>query len=300
MTGYFTELSYVLLTYAAGYAIQIYPMWKTRDMKARTVFAVLACLTALQGVGLFIARHHWEMDITTINTYIAAVGLPTSAIFPFFIYRKRAWQNIFLLSICLAYHLSPGGISNYAYDTVFASYAHPLFAANALKIAITVITLPLVLYVLRRLFSSPYIGKAVVFWRFFWLIPGLFFSIIMMSNNYLFFIFDNNISFVVVRLLALAALLLTCYLFEVSLRQTVEAQSAKHKAEEQTAKADFYRRMSHDLRTPLTRVSTSIQVVKDHPEMADELLTDAQADIMGMANMISSALDDGEGVARHE
>jgi len=54
----------------------------------------------------------------------------------------------------------------------------------------------------------------------------------------------------------------------------------------------FFNKMSHDLRTPLTRVSTNIQMARLEPEDAEEYLIHSQADIMEMAGMINDALTD--------
>jgi len=294
MTAYVSELSYMLLTFAAGYAIQIYPVWRIRDMSARTVLVTILCLTAVQGAGLLLVKQFWSVDIVTLNTYIAVAGLPTSAAFPFFVLGKRAWQKVFLLSICLAYHLIPGGISNYAYDNWFVSFSNPLFAACLLKAALIIMTLPFVLHVLRRLIENAHIGKAVMFWRLFWLIPALFFASTMMSSNYLFLNLGTDISFVLMRLLTFAILLLTCYLLEAAVRQISEAEAARRKAEELAAKTDFYRILSHTLRTPLTVVSTNVQTALRRPEEASELLTQSQEEIMKMAEMIDDALKDDE------
>jgi signal transduction histidine kinase len=64
--------------------------------------------------------------------------------------------------------------------------------------------------------------------------------------------------------------------------------------DEISAKTDFYRRMSHDLRTPLTKVSTNIQTAKRRPQEAAELLEKSQDEIMKMAAMIDDALSDGD------
>jgi signal transduction histidine kinase len=67
---------------------------------------------------------------------------------------------------------------------------------------------------------------------------------------------------------------------------------AKNKAAELTAETEFYRRMSHDLRTPLTRISTNIQIANRQQETDHERLTKSQDEIMGMADMIDTALGD--------
>ena len=75
---------------------------------------------------------------------------------------------------------------------------------------------------------------------------------------------------------------------------SISYTEAKRRAEELAAKTDFYRKMSHDLRTPLTIVSTNIQTARRRPEEAGELLTHSQSEIMKMADMISNALKNGE------
>jgi signal transduction histidine kinase len=67
---------------------------------------------------------------------------------------------------------------------------------------------------------------------------------------------------------------------------------ARRKARDLAAEAAFYRRMSHDLRTPLTRISTNIQIANRQPETDHERLTKSQDEIMRMADMIDTALDD--------
>jgi hypothetical protein len=90
----------------------------------------------------------------------------------------------------------------------------------------------------------------------------------------------------------------TAAMFYGTMRRYAEARqesaAAKLEAEKLAEKTEFYRKMSHDLRTPLTIVSTNIQTAQRRPEEAFELLADSQAEIMRMAGMISDALKDGE------
>jgi len=66
---------------------------------------------------------------------------------------------------------------------------------------------------------------------------------------------------------------------------------ARRKVRELAAATDFYHRMAHDLLTPLTIVSTNVQIANKKPEEAPRLLQDAQQEIMTMAEMINNALD---------
>jgi len=61
-------------------------------------------------------------------------------------------------------------------------------------------------------------------------------------------------------------------------------------------KADMINRLGHDLRTPLTRISTNIQMAKILPEESEEYLSNTQADVMQMAEIINEAFSDGGNV----
>lgn len=69
-----------------------------------------------------------------------------------------------------------------------------------------------------------------------------------------------------------------------------EAETAKEAAK----KLAFMHQMSHDLLTPLTRVSTNVQMAGFAPETAGERLAHAQADIMAIAGMVNRALSDSK------
>ena len=170
---------------------------------------------------------------------------------------------------------------------------NPLAAANIISLIVIAVTLPPLLFMLRRLCSNLDMKQAVVFWRLAWLVPAVFFFIVWFASSYP----GGNVnsSFIVVRIFIYLSLLLICYLFEIAVRQIHEAEAAKREAEELAAKMDFYHKMSHSLRTPLTIVSTNIQTARRRPQEADELLTKSQAEIMKMADTISDALKDSDG-----
>jgi signal transduction histidine kinase len=73
---------------------------------------------------------------------------------------------------------------------------------------------------------------------------------------------------------------------------SVSYAETKRREEELAAKADFYHELANDLLTPLTRVSTSIQVADMMPDEAAEILKGSQEDIMTMADMINKALEE--------
>jgi signal transduction histidine kinase len=68
---------------------------------------------------------------------------------------------------------------------------------------------------------------------------------------------------------------------------------AKRQEEELSRKADFYHRIAHELLTPLTIVSTNVQVANQRKETDHERLKGSQTEIMKMATMINEALTEG-------
>ena len=66
----------------------------------------------------------------------------------------------------------------------------------------------------------------------------------------------------------------------------------KRREEELAAKTDFYRKMSHNLRTPLTKISTNIQIANRQEHTDHERLTKSQDEIMRISEMIDIALDE--------
>ncbi|HHU07260.1 MAG TPA: hypothetical protein GXZ59_02835 [Clostridiaceae bacterium] len=71
------------------------------------------------------------------------------------------------------------------------------------------------------------------------------------------------------------------------------ARKLIHEAEEsrRTAKKlALMRQMSHDMLTPLTHISTNVQMAAREPETAEERLANAQADVMSIADTVNHVL----------
>jgi signal transduction histidine kinase len=233
------------------------------------------------------------MDFGTVQFFKLFIMVVPAHALLYFVFRKKVWQNIFLQATAILYTPICNGMGIYAGENWFSE--SPVTAANIVSLAVAVLTLPPLLFMLRRLYENPYIMRAGI-WRFIWLLPGSYLAVLLLTGN----LFDPGtfagISFIFIRILIYGALLLTCYLLETSLRQVMKYKDAKRKADELTAKTEFYHRMAHELLTPLTRVSTCVQTARTRPEEADELLTMSQTEIMDMAEMIKNALEEqGDG-----
>ena len=209
-----------------------------------------------------------------------------------FLFLKNIWQRVFLVSLAFMFGPINSGIGMYAAQTWFADI-NALLVESIVTLIIAALTLPPLMLILRRLCNNPYMKQAVTFWRFIWLLPVFFFALTLMTSSYL-RDSEQGVAFVVVRVVIYFALLLICSLLDKAIQQISASEAAKREAEELSRKAEFYQRMAHELLTPLTRVSTDVQLVKRHPEKAAERLIETQADIMAMADKINKALDESE------
>lgn len=98
-------------------------------------------------------------------------------------------------------------------------------------------------------------------------------SMFLMASALLFTIFLGSIGMVIVR---------------EKFREIEESRRA-------VEKLHFYRKMSHDLRTPLTRISTNIQIANLSGQTDHQRLGKSQEEIMRISEMIDAALTEGRG-----
>ena len=228
MTQYFSELANVLPQTIPFFLIALYPMWKTREVKTRAITIFIVCVELYLCVALLAARQFWDMDFGAIQFFKVLTITPTYYL-PFWVlvFRKRILQNMFLLGVSCLYAPIGNGLGMYAGANWFA--ANPLPAANIVNLAVIALTLPPLLFLLRRLYDNPYLMHTNI-WRFVWLLPLSLFAILFVANN----LFDpatfTGWSFIFVRIFTYAALLLTCHLLESALRQVTENVSLKASA----------------------------------------------------------------------
>jgi len=229
MADYFAELLNAAIPYIACIPIFLYPMWKTRDAKSRSVIIFLCFFTLLLSAALLFAKQNRTVDAQSIRFIMLSASLPAN-IMPFFVFRRRIWQNVFFQAVGFMYSPIAAGTGTYIAEKLFASPANQFLAASVIGLAVIIVTLPPLLFLLRRLYANPDI-EHMTLWKFIWVIPIAFFAIIMISGNS--FVFSNihGIGFIIIRLLVYVTLLLICYLFELSIRQALEAETAKRRAE---------------------------------------------------------------------
>ena len=293
MKEYLIELFNLLLAYIPTVGVMYYPMWKSRDMKNRTVLISASAILVFLCVALLVFKQIWGTDVQALQAFQSfklLVGIP-AMILPYFIFHKRVWQNLFLLACSFAYNSFSVGISNYIESNWSAPGLPPFMAANITGLCIFALTLPALSILLRRLCENKE-AQSIRMWRYIWLLPAVFASANLLTNSFLANTYIGNLGYVINRCFSYAALLITCYLLDSSMQQVSDAIAAKRASEQAEEKADFYRRLAHELVTPLTKISTNIQIANRQEDTDHERLTKSQDEIMRISEMINAALDD--------
>lgn len=92
--------------------------------------------------------------------------------------------------------------------------------------------------------------------------------------------------------IAFDSLFATVYwILSVAALASIDVLEVRAREQEHARQLDFFRRMNHNIRTPLTIISTNMQVCEAFPERNPELLPMSQEEIMKIAAMIDAALD---------
>lgn len=296
----FLGLLNVLVSFFSANIIIHYPNWTVLGWKKRGMFIFFSCLALYISVCYFLVFAALKSDMQGLQFFKIFASIPSMTL-SFILYRRKkaAWQFAFLAASAYMYGLIGIGIGIYITDTFFAS-ANSFLTESIFTIIVAVITLPLLLFLLKRLCNNPYMKQALIFWRFIWLLPTFFFAVTIMSSSYL---RDNKHggSFVFIRIVLYFALLLICYLFEKLIRQVAQAENAKLEKEtlEQIdkMKTDLMQTVSHEMRTPLTVMSVYAELaVKEMNggKITEQTISDLNTisnEALRLAGLAGSVLD---------
>ena len=227
MADFITELLNALIPYILSLPIFLFPMWKTRNTRSLFVFIYLCCFILYVSFLLAMARKVWVMDIRTLQIFKLCVTIPAN-ILPFLVFRKRVWQNIFLQAVAMMDTAIPNGIGVCAGENWFAHTRDPIIFTNLVSLAVIAVTLPPLLFLLRRLCGNPDFQRAPI-WRYLWLLPITYFFIFLLAGN----MFDTasfrGIVPLIIRGLIYIALLFNCqFLHDVLLQASENARLAEN------------------------------------------------------------------------
>ena len=232
-------LNVTVIPYIAAFSIRLYPMWKTRDVKVRTILIVYSCLMLSMCAGFMALKKFWPVDLRIAQLYKLSTGLPF-ILMPFWFFRKRIWQNFFLFAVSLMYSPLSVGIGIYASANWFTDAAYPLLGANIVSFAVIALTLPPLLFILRRLLENPDARQTGI-WQFIWILPTSFFGLYMLTGSFMDPGAFKGSAFFIIRALLYGALLLICYLLETAMRQVSENVTLKGNARMTERQLDLQR-----------------------------------------------------------
>ncbi len=207
-----------LIPQIAGCLILLYPMWRTRDVKARYAYVFLCAYALLLVLGFLFTKSLGDTNFQTSQLIKAAFGVP-GIVLPFWVFRKRIWQNIFFYFVSAMHSTLSVGTGTFVGQVWFPSNA--LFASTLSGVLVLLITLPPLIYFSRRLYENQNVQNAKI-WRIIWILPFAYFCMYLLTNNPLDLNNYLRNTFVFSRILTVAMLVFTIYLLDLALRQASE------------------------------------------------------------------------------
>jgi len=235
MTEILFGLLNTLVSIVSAQMISLYPIWNSLKWKKHKSLLFFSGLLLYIILSYFIAIFIFKIKLENLQLIKMALSVPMLTAVSF-LFLKRIWQRIFLVSLAFMFGPINSGIGLYAAQRWFIN-SNVLFTESIATLVVTALTLPLLLLILKRLCNNPYMKQAVTFWRFIWLLPVLMFGITIMTSSYL-SSSDQNLSFIIVRIFIYFALLLICYLLDTSIRQAVQAKMASETAQLERERAE--------------------------------------------------------------
>jgi len=200
-------------------------------------------------------------------------------IFAVWMFRRQLWQIVFLISISFMYSFIGTGIGSYALVYWFAGSAYPALAANTVTLLTFALILPPLLYLLRRLCADPNIKEASI-WKLVWLLPLTFFGLTLLAGSSFVFPEIENRGFFFIRVLIYAALLLTCYLLESSLRQVFENAKLAERARMMESQLDLQREQYEGLTENAKTLNAIRHDLRHHMAVLSQLADTGEAVLM--------------------
>jgi signal transduction histidine kinase len=304
------ELLQLLIPLIPYITISLYPMWETQYAKWRTIVFCFLCYSVYFGGIFFLMTRNGSLDFRNLQMLKLYATLPYNII-PFIIFRHREWQNIFLFSINSLYYCIYNGAGLYAVEDHLFPSLHPLAGGIIVCFGVIALTLPPLLLLLRRLYRNAHGSSGSVFWQLMWLVPTLYFLLFLATGDQLDSSYYTGKNVIAIRIILYSALLLTCILLNIALKQVSATEAARRR--EQSAKMEkdaleklnhmktnFLQDMNHELRTPLAIISAGITYAEGeigpdgNLEKACGALGDAKSETLRIGRMLDGMAEIAE------
>lgn len=209
-----------LIALVTGGVIRYLPLKDKWRLSLRGLVLVYSLFFIGQSLLLYVLKEYFTASYLGGQFFQTFTGL-LSMIMPFFLIKRSFFQNLFLLAVVSNYHLIVLGTANYAElnwgGAIAASY--PYLVSNLTKLALSAVLLPLLIHMLKALFSYWPKEQAVI-WKLIWLIPALFACLCIFIGS----IFRGTesftgIPFLLGRVVIAVSCTLTCYFLAWAFRK---------------------------------------------------------------------------------
>lgn len=214
-----------LIALVTGGCIRYIPLKSKLRVPVWALLLIYGAVFSLQSLVLVLMHSQYAPKYLDGQLHQTLSGFLT-VLLPFFFIRKSFFQNLFLVAIVANYSLIVIGAGNYAELALSGTLVEnsPYLLSNTVKIALSALTLPLVLWALKKLFALWPEEKSLI-WRMNWIVPTLFAVLCFMAFGFYHGTETiTTISFFAGRIVVGAGCVATCFLVARAFRQ--EAQNA--------------------------------------------------------------------------
>ena len=175
------ELANVIMTFAAWVAVMFFAS-RRHPIAPRSFWGIMAAATVLQCAGFFLYRAFWGTSIPALNLYIVLMAGFRAALL-FWIYRRQVFQNLFyLFSIMLIMTVVQGGGNLIELELQNGSPLAGRVYNRLTELVLLFVTLPAMIYVMRRLQRYLRAQQDDAIWRRLWVIPFCLFFLAVFAS----------------------------------------------------------------------------------------------------------------------
>lgn len=233
------------------------------------------------------ARQYMTLGLDAIRALRACFILPM-LIVPLIILRKQMWQATITIAMGFMCYTVISGISGYMASKLSPGDS-PLYMGVS-GIAAAALALPLIIIVLRLIYTNPTLEQITSFWRLAWVIPAMLsvFAIAAQVGYALGKVLDRQLVSFIAATYVIS--LLTVYLFDVLARSNTSSYTSGFDCEEK--ETEILQKIGVKISTPLAAISADVSVAQHNPHELDEPLTKAQSRVMEIADIIRDTLED--------
>ena len=225
------------------------PFWGQFRVSKRVFWCCAATYFIYLTVTAALAHDGWMWQLYTTATLLIGFGLFLVMI------KSRISMMLYVFFVVATYTLYMGGVTNFFKRRFFPSFhLYGSINSNLFYMALLAITMPLVWRFFRKHVRPAVVGNEAAAWKIMWIIPATFLVIVFILYGAV------EISSWAYLSLILSIALGSFLVYYFAIKMIIQAGEQAALEQVARARADMVDTLSHEVRTPLTVMSTYAQL----------------------------------------